>query len=99
MESADGLLQVNVSGMKRHERGLERVDLNDSSKGLQVIDGFDFDQFTGKISAVKYNEVIKSKSRDTYSLFLPNVLEIRDKSDKVFPDDFAKIKKDAKYKG
>jgi len=99
MESSDGLLKVDVSGMKRHERGLERVDENDSSKGLRVIKDFDFDQFTGKIAAVKYNEVIKSKTNTHYSMFLPNVLEIRDRSDKTQADDFTKIKKDAKYKG
>ncbi len=99
MESSDGEVLVNVSGMKRHERGLERVDQNDSSKGLQLIDGFDFDQHIGKIAAVKYNELIKSKSNDTYSLFLPNVLEVRDRSDKTQADDIKKIKSDAKYKG
>ena len=98
MESEDGLVKVNVSGMKRDARGLERVDPNDSSKGLQVIDGFDFDQFTGKIAAVKYNELLCGNS-NVYSLFLPNVLEIRERSDKVFPDSLDKIKKDAKYKG
>jgi hypothetical protein len=99
MESSDGLLKVNVSGMKRHDRGLEPVDPDDSSKGLRVIPGFDFDQFTGKIAAVKYNEVIKSKNNDFYSMFLPNVLEVRSSSDKTQADDFIKIKKDAKYKG
>ena len=98
MESAEGTIKVNVSGMKRHERGLERVDLDDSSKGLQVIENFDFDQFTGKVAAVKYNEMSCNKQGE-YSLFLPNVLEIRDASDKSFPDDFTKIKKTAKFKG
>ena len=98
MESSEGTIKVNVSGMKRHERGLERVDENDSSRGLQVIDGFDFDQFTGKVAAVKYNEMSLNK-QGGYSLFLPNVLEIRDASDKSFPDDFEKIKKTAKFKG
>ena len=98
MESSEGTINVNVSGMARKDRGLERVDMNDSSKGLQVIDGFDFDQFTGKVAAVKYNEMSLSKTGN-YSLFLPNVLEIRDSSDKSFPDTFEKIKKDAKFKG
>jgi len=99
MESSDGLVQVNVSGMKRHERGLERVDSTDSSKGLQLIEDFDFEQNIGKIAAVKYNELIKSKNSDYYSLFLPNVLEIRESSDKTQADDISKIKKVSKYKG
>ena len=98
-ESGDGLVKVSVSGMKREQRGLERVDINDSSKGLQVIDDFDFDQFTGKIITVKYNEMTKDKDTGIFSLFLPNVLEIRDRSDKTQADDFDKIKKTAKYKG
>jgi len=96
-ESSDSLLKVNISGMKRHERGLERVDLNDSSKGLKVIDDFDFDQFNGKIIAVKFNEILKSDKKEEYSLFLPSILEIRDASDKSEADTFDKIKKDAKY--
>lgn len=98
-ESSEGILKVNVSGMKRHQRGLERVDEKDSSKGLKVIDGFDFDQFTGKIAAVKYNEMTKNKDTGVYSLFLPSILEIRDPGDKTQADDFEKIKKDSKYKG
>ena len=91
-ESADGLLKVDVSGMKRDKRGFIRVDENDSSKGLQLIDGFDFDQDTGKIIAVKYNELIKSKTSDTYSLFLPSVLEVRESYDKSSADTLDKIK-------
>lgn len=98
-ESADGVLKVNVSGMKRHQRGLERVDESDSSKGLKLIDDFDFDQFTGKIAAVKYNEMTKNKDTGVFSLFLPSILEIREPGDKTQADDFDKIKKDAKYKG
>ncbi len=98
VESSDGIIHTNVSGMKRHERGLERVDPNDSSKGLKIIDGFDFEQFTGKVAAVKYNEMSCNK-QGSYDLFLANVLEIRDASDKSFPDDFEKIKKEAKFKG
>ncbi len=98
-ESEDGLLKVNISGMKRNERGLERLDPDDSSKGLKIIDDFDFDQFNSKIIAVKFNEITKSKSKDEYSLFLPSILEIRDSSDKSQADSWDKIKKDAKYKG
>jgi ATP-dependent DNA ligase len=91
-ESSDGLLKVAVSGMKRNDRGFERVDENDSSRGLKLIDGFNPDQNVGKIMAVKYNELIKSKNSDTYSLFLPSVLEVRESFDKSSADDLAKIK-------
>lgn len=97
MESSDGNVKVNVSGMKRHERGLERIDENDSSKGLRVIDGFNFDKDIGKIAAVKFNELITRKDVEGYSLFLPSILEIRD--DKTVADDLSKIKKDNKIKG
>ena len=78
-ESSDGLLKVDVSGgLTFEERGLERVDLNDSSKGLKPIEDFDFRQYIGKIIAVKYNEKITSKNKDGYSLFIPKIDEIRE---------------------
>lgn len=90
MESSDGLLKVNVgSGLSREERGFQRVDVNDSAKGIELIDGFDFDQYTGKIAAVKFNYVIESKNKDTYSLFLPTLLEVRE--DKTEADNLEKI--------
>lgn len=97
-ESSDGELKVDVSGMSRDQRGFERVDLNDSSKGIKLIDGFDFDQNVGKIITVKYNELIKSKNSDTYSLFLPSVEEIREGYDKSLADDLVKIKANKKSK-
>ena len=96
-ESSDGIVKVNVSGMKRHERGLERVS-DDSSEGLKIIDNFDFNQHIGKIAAVKYNELIKN-NQGGYSLFLPAILEIRESNDKTEADSFEKIKQTAKYKG
>lgn len=44
----------------------------------------------GKIISVKFNEVIQSDSKDTYSLFLPRFVEIR--TDKNEADTLAKIK-------
>lgn len=90
-ESAEGQVKVNVSGMPRHVRGFERVDENDSSKGIKLIDGFDFDQYNGKIATVKYNELIKSKDSDIYSLFLPSIIDIREAFDKDQADDIKKI--------
>lgn len=78
-ESSDGLVKVDISsGLTFEERGLERVDINDSSKGLKPIENFNFDQYTGKIIAVKYNEKITSKDKDGYSLFIPKIEEIRE---------------------
>ena len=91
-ESSDKLLNVNISGMKRNMRGLERVDENDSSKGLRLIDGFDFDHYTGKIITVKFNEVIDNKSRPgTKSLFIPNIIDVREPFDKPIADDLKTI--------
>jgi len=95
-ESSDGILKVNISGMKRHQRGLIPVDENDSSKGLKLIEDFDFEEHIGKVIAVKYNELTKNKDTGVPSLFLPSILEIRESSDKVIADDFDKIVSDSK---
>lgn len=39
-----------------------------------------FDYYKGKVIEVQYNEVIKAKYKDTYSLFLPVFIEVREKS-------------------
>jgi ATP-dependent DNA ligase len=54
MKTSCGNLKVNVgSGLSREQRGLEPIDKNDISKGLKVISGFDFNQYTGKIMAIE----------------------------------------------
>ena len=68
--------------MSQKQRGFERVDLKDSSKGIKLIEDFDLNWATGKIIAVKFNIVIKSKNNMTWSLFLPSVLEVRESYDK-----------------
>lgn len=89
-ESSDGLLKVSISGMTESERGLERVDIMDASKGLKVIDDFDFNKYTGKIITVEFNELIKAKDKEDYSLFLPRIKEFRE--DKSEADDLEYIK-------
>lgn len=84
-------LKVDVSGLTKVMRGIERVDENDSSKGWKVIEGFDCNCYNGKIITVKFNEAIQSESKDTYSLFLPRFVEIR--HDKNEADDLETIKK------
>jgi len=92
MESSDGLIKVNIgSGLSREQRGFERVCKEDSAKGIQLIHDFDFNQYIGKIAAVKFSYVIKSKGKNTHSLFLPTLIEIREKYDKDTADDFNKI--------
>jgi hypothetical protein len=39
------------------------------------------DYYIGKVIEVQYNELIQSKSKDTYSLFLPIFVEVREKKD------------------
>jgi hypothetical protein len=90
-ESSCGNLKVEVSGLTHEQRGFRRKDQNDSSQGLELIPDFNLDQYTGKIAAVKFNSVIKSKSQQHYSLFLPSLVEIRDASDKSEADDLQKI--------
>lgn len=46
--------------------------------------------YLDKIVAVKYNEKIKSPEKDTFSLFLPVFIEIRD--DKIIADNLEDIK-------
>lgn len=81
--SSDGLLKVNISGFSDKER--QRI--------------FDMgDKIIGKIAAVEFNDIITAEGRDTFSLFLPVCVEIRE--DKTTADDLLKIKaafEDAKY--
>lgn len=98
-ESSDGLLIVDPSsGLSMEQRGLERVDLNDSSKGWKSIEGFDMNQYTGKIVALKYNELMSANDKGIYSLFLPIIEEIRESFDKQEADSLEKIIKDNKGK-
>lgn len=81
-ESKDKKLKVNISGLTREMRGLEPIDKNDMTKGLKVIDDFDFNQYSNKIVSVEFNQLIKSRDSDIMSLFLPRILEVRnDKSE------------------
>lgn len=83
-------LKVDVSGLTKAMRGIERVDKKDSSKGWKVIEGFDCNCHNGKIITVKFNELIESDSKDTYSLFLPRFVEER--ADKNEADTLERIK-------
>lgn len=90
--SHDGAVVVNVgSGLSDYERGFERLDNADSSKGLSLVCGFDGNRYIGSIISVKFNELIQSESKETYSLFLPRFIEIR--HDKTEADSLETIKK------
>jgi len=88
--SSDGKINVNVgSGLTRSDRGFERVDKYDSSKGIKLIDGFNLNKYSGKIITVRFNELIRDE-KGNYSLFLPRFIEIRE--DKDIADDLNYIK-------
>ena len=90
-ESSDGLLIVDVSGLTMEQRGFRRVDPNDSSKGIELIPGFNADDNIGKIVAVKFNEVANNKTGKVKSLNLPSIIEIRESFDKSLADTLAQI--------
>lgn len=76
MVSADGIVEVSVSGISDTNRELWK-----NNPSLVV----------GKIHTVLYNELIQNKgNKDKYSLFLPRHVEIR--MDKTEADTFEKIK-------
>lgn len=82
LESADGKVKVNVgSGLSRCQRGMEPIDPKNIAKGLKVIDGFDFEQYVGRVIEIQYNELIQSDNSETYSLFLPRFVELREDKD------------------
>lgn len=88
LQSSDGIIKVDVgSGLTREQRGLEPIDKDDISKGLKQIDGFDFDQYIGKIITIEYNAIINTN--DSYSLFLPVFIEVR--NDKTVADSYEKL--------
>lgn len=90
--SADGKIEVDVSGKSDDMRGFERVDVNDSSKGIQLKNGFDCNCYNGKIFKVIFNEVIDNE-KGGYSLFLPRLAENYPRIDKDVADDFETIMK------
>jgi hypothetical protein len=71
-----GRMILNVAGITDKQRGFERVDPNDSSKGLKLIEGFNTNDFTNKIYTVKYNKLSKDKHGKP-SLSLPSIMEER----------------------
>ena len=88
-ESKCGKLVVNVgTGFSFAQRGLRYVD-DDKKLTESVETQYAKDKIIGSIVEIKYNEIIGSKSKDTYSLFLPRIIEIR--SDKTEADSLEKI--------
>ena len=90
-ESSEGLLIVDVSGLSLNQRGYRRVDPNDSSKGIELIPGFNADDNIGKIAAIKFNEVANNKTGKVKSLNFPSIIEIRESFDKSLAETLAQI--------
>lgn len=90
-ESSEGLLIVDVSGLSLNQRGYRRVDPNDSSKGIELIPGFNADDNVGKIAAIKFNEVANNKTGKVKSLNFPSIIEIRESCDKSLAETLAQI--------
>jgi ATP-dependent DNA ligase len=98
-ESSDGIIKVDPSsGLSMAQRGLQRVDEEDSSKGWGPIPCFDLNQYTGLIAAIKFNTLMVEKEDGTRSLFLPKIVEIRDPSDKREADSIEDILSEIKSK-
>ena len=89
-ETIDGLLISSVSsGLSRFDRGLERVDESDMSKGLRLrsditdIDTFFKETYMSKIIAVKCNDLSKADGNDYWTLSHPVYVEVRDDKNKA----------------
>ena len=74
-QTSDGLLITNVSsGLTRHDRGLERVDEEDMSKGIRLrsdikdINTFFEETYNDKIMAVRFNDLSKSDDNDYWTV-------------------------------
>jgi len=81
LESKCKKLQVKVgTGLSMEDRGIRNYKSGDELV-YEPIKDFNIDKYTGKIIEVQYNEVIKSKGKDTYSLFLPVFIEYREDKD------------------
>lgn len=81
--SRDNKIVVSVgTGLTMEDRGLT-YDLSSGKKEVKVIKSYIevSNRFLGKIIEVKYNDIIKSKDKDEYSLFLPRFIKIRDDKD------------------
>ena len=92
-ESSDGLVLVDMSsGLSMEQRGLKRVDMEDSSKGWEPIEDFDINQYNGKIVAGRFNMLMPANEKGIHSLFLPVIDEIRESFDKQEADNLQKIK-------
>lgn len=74
-ESSDGILSVNVSGFKDKDR-------------KEIFDNFEF--YQNEVITVKANALMKNPKEESYSLFLPRFVEIR--QDKTVADDLNTIK-------
>lgn len=91
-ETEDKKLQIKVGGgFKLNERGLQNIDDLNPQLGVKVIDGFNFNEYNGKIIEIEYYGVTISKDGDgeKYALQFPQFKGIR--HDKTEADTFEYI--------
>lgn len=62
-ETSDRLFQLKISGLTQADRGLEPVDTTNASKGLKVIEGFDFNKYIGELIQIEHYGVTRSKKK------------------------------------
>ena len=91
VSSSEGKVVTDVSGMTDDDRYQISANILNKSlvrtkidKGVKIEIPYEpnGDRVIGGIVTVRYNELISSDSKDTYSLFLPRIIEFRlDKDD------------------
>ena len=81
-ESECGTMVTSVAGLSMDQRGFQRIDLNDSAKGIILKDNHDNDANIGRIINAKFNELSKNKN-GTPSLSLASFVEFRDDVNKA----------------
>lgn len=98
-EEADLVVVKWVLGTGRNSKRLGNLVAETSDGKLRVAVGTGFsdedreqspDVYLDKIITVKYNQLIKDKNSDTWSMFLPRFIEVR--SDKDIANSFGELK-------
>ena len=95
-ESSCGIVKVNVAGMTKEMRGMERTCMNESSKGWKPIEDFDKDSLNDKIITVRFNRLSQNQDGG-FSLSFPRIVSVR--RDKDIADDFEYISTLVGFKG
>ena len=86
--SSCGIINVNVSGLSRKQRGFESVDTENSAAGIRLIEGHDNNKYNGLILEANFIEYTEDKAGNK-SLTSANLVEFRD--DKIEADSYERI--------